>query len=126
MRTGRAGAMLVALPRNRTSDRRVALLRVAGLEIDALHQRVRRGTREVPITPVEHVILYTLAVRAGAVVSYRDLAEALGGTAPGVRNNTLARHVSSLRRKLRDDARRPRYIETVFGIGYRLLDAADP
>lgn len=125
MRTGRAGPRLVALPRNRISDRRVAALRVADLELDALHQSVRQGTREVPISPIEHVLLYTLAVRAGAVVSYGDLAEALGGTAPGVRNNTLARHVSSLRRKLRDDADRPRYIETVSGIGYRLLGAAE-
>ena len=59
----------------------------------------------------------------GVVVSYRDLADALGGTEHEVRNNTLARHISSLRRKLRDDAERPRYIETITNLGYRFVAA---
>ncbi len=97
--------MLVALRRNEIlPGRRVALLRVADLEIDALDQRIRQGARELRLSPGEH----------------REIADALGRTDPKVRNNTLARHLSSLRRKLRDDAHRPRYIETVLGVGYRL------
>jgi len=118
--------MLVALPRNRIGPkRRVALLRVADLEIDALHQRIRQGTREVRLSPGEHILLYTLAASAGAVVRYREIAEALGRTDPEIRNNTLARHLSSLRRKLRDDPERPRYIETVLGVGYRFVVAPE-
>jgi DNA-binding response OmpR family regulator len=115
---------LLALQRNRRpSDRRVAPLRVADLEIDALRRRIRQGTREVQLSPVEHVLLYTLAARAGGVVTYRELTDALGATDHEVRNNTLARHISSLRRKLRDDADRPRYVETLAGLGYRFLAA---
>ena len=115
--------MLVALPRNRIRrSRRVAPLRVADLELDALHRRVRQGEREVRLSPGEHILLYTLAARAGAVVSYREIADALGRTDPEIRTNTLARHLSSLRRKLRDDPVRPRYIETVSRIGYRFLE----
>lgn len=126
MRTASGVAMLVALPRNRLlPNRRVARLRVADLEIDALHQRIRQGTRDVRLSPGEHILLYTLAARAGAVVSYREIADALGRTDLEVRNNTLARHLTSLRRKLRDNARRPRYIETVLGIGYRFLAAPE-
>ena len=55
------------------------------------------------------------------MVSYREIADALGRDKPDFRNNTLARHLSSLRRKLRDDADHPRYIQTVVGVGYRLL-----
>ena len=73
------------------------------------------------LSPVEHVLLYTLAAVAGVVVTYRDLAVALGVTDHEVPNNTFARHISSLRRKLRDDAERPRYIETVPNIGYRFV-----
>jgi DNA-binding response OmpR family regulator len=121
MRTASACAMLIALPRNRNPTmRHVAPLRVGDLEIDALNLRVRQGTREIRLSPGEHLLLYTLAARAGAVVSYRDIADALGRTDPEFRNNALARHLSSLRRKLADDARRPRYIETIVGIGYRL------
>lgn len=122
MRTGATAAMLVALPRNRIlPGRRVAPLKVADLEIDALDRRVRQGTREVRLSPGEHILLYTLAARPDTVVSYREIADALGRTDPEVRKNTLARHISSLRRKLRDDARRPRYIELVHGIGYRFV-----
>jgi len=113
--------MLIALPRNRIPPkRRVAPLRVADLEIDALNLRVRQGTREIRLSPGEHLLLYTLAAQAGAVVSYREIADALGRTDPNFRNNTIARHLSSLRRKLADDAHRPRYIETIVSVGYRL------
>jgi DNA-binding response OmpR family regulator len=112
--------MLIAVPRNRISrEGRVALLRVADLEIDALRRRVRQGTRELRITPDEHILLYTLAARAGVLISYRELADALGSTDTAVRNNTVARHLSGLRQKLRDDPKQPRYIETVPGIGLR-------
>ena len=98
----------------------MAPLQVADLEIDALHRRIRQGAREVRLSPAEHTLLYTLAARAGAWVTYREIADALGRPDHESRRNSLARHVSSLRRRLRDDAERPRYIETLEGIGYRL------
>ena len=101
-------------------DSRVAPLHVADLEIDALQRRIRQGAREVRLSPDEHTLLYILAARAGRWVTYREIAEALGRPDPELRNNSLARHISSLRRRLRDDAQRPRYIETLEGIGYRL------
>ena len=114
--------MLIALPRNRISPSpRVAPIRVADLEIDALDPRVLQGTREIRLSPNEHILLYTLAARAGTVVTYRELTDALGSAGIAVRNNTLARHVSSLRKKLRDDPERPRYIETIRTIGFRFV-----
>jgi DNA-binding response OmpR family regulator len=122
MRSTLASSMLVALPRNRISPaRHVAPVRIADLEIDALHARIRQGTREVRLSPLEHILLYTLAARAGAVITYRELADALGRTDPTVYNNALARHLSTLRRKLQDDAQQPRYIETVSGVGFRFV-----
>ncbi len=116
--------MLIALPRNRIPpSRSVALLRVADLEIDALDARVLQGTREIRLSPSEHILLYTLAARAGAVVSYRELTDALGSAGLAVRNNSLSRHLSSLRRKLEDDPERPRYIETVRTLGFRFVAA---
>jgi DNA-binding response OmpR family regulator len=122
MRTPAAVLKMIALPRKRRpANRRVAPVRVADLEIDALHRRVRQGTRELRLSPDEHVLLYTLAARPGVVISYREIADALGRTDRELRTNTLARHLSSLRRKLRDDAHHPRYIETVLGVGYRFV-----
>lgn len=94
--------------------------------MDALNPLVRQGTREIRLSQGEHILLYTVSAKAGDVVSYRALADALGRTESEVRNNTLARHLSSLRRKLGDDAHRPRYIETVLGVGYRLVSALKP
>jgi DNA-binding response OmpR family regulator len=99
----------------------VAALKVADLEIDALRRRIRQGSRDVRLSPVEHILLYTLAAGIGVVISYRELTDALGGDERVVRNNRLARHISSLRRKLRDDAERPRYIETITNLGYRFV-----
>lgn len=89
-----------------------------------MHRRIHQGRRAVRLTPGEHTLLYTLAARPGAWVTYREIAEALGRADLELRNNALARHVHSLRRRLRDDARRPRYIETLVGIGYRFLSGA--
>lgn len=126
MRIGMAPVMLVALPRNRISENRaVARLTLGDLEIDALNRQVRQGSREIRLSPGQHVLLYTLAARAGEVVSYREIADALGQTNLEIRNNTLARHLSALRRKLRDDPARPHYIETVSRIGYRFLVAPE-
>jgi len=55
------------------------------------------------------------------VVSFRDPAEALGRSSFPIRSNTLARHITGLRRKLRDDYQRPHNIETITGIGYRFV-----
>jgi DNA-binding response OmpR family regulator len=98
----------------------VAPLQVADLEIDALKRRIRQGSREVRLSPAEHILLYTLAAKAGAWVTYHEIADALGQPDHEYRHNSLARHISSLRRRLRDDVQRPRYIETLEGVGYRL------
>lgn len=112
---------LVALARNRNAPaRRVAPLRVADLEIDALDQRISQGTRAVRLSPSEHMLLYTLAAARGTVVPYHRLADALG-IGPQIRTNTVARHVTTLRRKLGDPAEHPRYIETIPGMGYRFI-----
>lgn len=110
---------MVALFRNRREmQHRVAPLTVADLEVDALRRRIRLGSREVRLSPDEHILLYTLVASAGVAVTYRQLAVALGRTDTVIRTNTIARHVSSLRQKLKDDAAHPHYIETVKGIGY--------
>ena len=72
------------------------------------------------LAPDEHAPVH--ACREGGFRSHVSrAAAALGRTTLQVRNNTVARHLSGLRQKLRDDTLCPRYIETVAGIGYRML-----
>lgn len=105
---------------------RVGPLRVADLEVDALSRRIRQGTNEVRLSPDEHLLLYTLVARAGNVITHFEIAGALGKADPMIPNNMIARHVSSLRRKLGDDAKHPHYIETVAGVGYRICVLPHP
>lgn len=123
MRVARIVPMLIALPRNRIlATSRVAPLHVADLQIDALDPRVTQRQHEVRLTPSEHALLYTLAARRGTVVTHAELAEALAAVS-GVKINTIARHMTTLRGKLGDDFRDPRYIETIPGSGYRFKGA---
>lgn len=115
--------MLVAVRRNRIPPGTpVAPLQVADLEIDALGRRITQRGREVRLSPSEHLLLYMLAAKSGTVMSHAQLADALG-TASKVRANTIARHMATLRQKLGDDFEKPRYIETVPGVGYRFIGA---
>jgi DNA-binding response OmpR family regulator len=124
MRTGAAQSMLVALQRKLTlANRHVAPLTVADLEIDALDQRIRQGGTSYGYRRRSTSSCTPSPRGTGVVVSYRELANVLGRTDPQPRSNTVARHLSSLRRKLQDNAQRPRYVETVSRVGYRFVAA---
>ena len=97
----------------------VPRVRVGDLEIDVLNRRVYAGTSELHLTSLEQALLYLLAANAGTVLTREKILDALWGTDFVVESNVVDRHVRSLRAKLQNDWRRPRYIETVPGAGYR-------
>lgn len=104
----------------------VPKLRIGELEIDVLNRRVRAGTSELHLTSLEQALLYLLAAQAGTVVSREQILDALWGTDFVTESNVVDRHVRALRAKLQDDWRRPRYIQTVAGQGYRFVAEGDP
>lgn len=97
----------------------VPRVRIGDLEIDVLNRRVYAGTTELHLTSLEQALLYLLAANAGTVLTREKILDALWGTDFVVESNVVDRHVRSLRAKLQNDWRRPRYIETVPGTGYR-------
>lgn len=97
----------------------VPRVRVGDLEIDVLNRRVHAGTSELHLTSLEQALLYLLAANAGTVLTREKILDALWGTDFVVESNVVDRHVRSLRAKLQNDWRKPRYIETVPGAGYR-------
>jgi DNA-binding response OmpR family regulator len=108
----------------RTAPAGIALrpvLRLGDLEIDLLHRRVRVAGATLPLTPGEQSLLYLLAANAGRVLPREEILAYLWGADAATGSNVVARHVRNLRIKLRDDWRRPRYIATVPGRGYRFL-----
>ncbi len=95
------------------------VLRVADLEIDLDAHHVTRHGQAIPLTPSEFRLLSTLAAQPGRVFTRAQLLEAIQGSAYAGYERTIDAHIKNLRAKLEPDPKHPRYIETVFGIGYR-------
>jgi DNA-binding winged helix-turn-helix (wHTH) protein/predicted ATPase len=83
-------------------------------------QGLRRGAREVHLTPKALAVLCTLAGRAGQVVSKEDLFRAVWPDT-AVSDSALASCIKELRQALGDDAQRPRFLETVHRRGFRFI-----
>ena len=94
--------------------------RVFDLEIDLEAHSVKRSGEINELTPTEFDILWTLAEYPGKVYSRLQLLEASQGNAYEGYERTIDAHIKNLRAKLEPDPKNPRYIETVFGVGYRI------
>lgn len=116
-------ARIRAVLRRAAPDVVAGQLRVGDLFIDAEQRRVTLGTREVELTGLEFDLLLALARRAGRVVS-RDAMMELAGRSESVGERTVDVHVAKLRAKLGDDAKAPKLLRTVRGVGYLLVKEA--
>ena len=97
------------------------VLRLGEIEIDILHRSVRAGTSELHLSGLEQSLLYLFAANSGKLVSRDQILDALWGIDYVAESNVVDRHVRNLRVKLQNDWRKPRFIETVPGKGYRFL-----
>lgn len=100
---------------------REPLLQWGDLKLDPAACIVWQGKRRLELTRKEFGVLDYLMRHPGEVVSQEVLLEHVWDVNADPFTNTVRVHVSSLRRKLGDDAEAPRYIETVVGQGYRLI-----
>jgi len=97
------------------------VIKVAGLEIDLLEQRVRAGASDVRLTSLELALLYLLASNPGQTLARDDILDAVWGADYVAESNVVDRHIRNLRKKLRENGRHPRFIGTVPRKGYRFL-----
>lgn len=95
------------------------VLRYADLEVNLEAHSVTRQNHPVELTPTEFNLLATLIAQPGRAFSRSQLLEATQGIAYEGYERTIDAHIKNLRAKLETDPRQPRYIETVFGVGYR-------
>jgi len=100
-----------------------ALLRVGDLTLARESRLVTAGGNAVELTPSEFDLLATLMLSPGRVFSRLELLDKLQGDAYEGYERTIDVHIRNLRTKIEPDPRNPRYVLTVYGIGYRL--AAD-
>ena len=94
---------------------------IRGLQISkATHTCVLFG-QEVALTPLEFSILWYLCSHQGKVVSSEELFEAVWGEKFMDSNNTVMSHIARLREKLHENSKKPKFIKTVWGVGYTIV-----
>ena len=107
------------LRRVQKSAPQAGVLRVAGVTLDQDSRLVHVADRPVNLTPSEFDLLAIFMTTPGRAFSRAELLDRLQGTTFEGVERTIDVHVRNLRTKIEPDPGQPRYIETVFGIGYR-------
>lgn len=107
------------LRRSATTIRPGQPLHVVDLIIDQEAHTLTRAGKTIELTPTEFTLLVTLASQPGRVFSRLQLLEAAQGVAYEGYERTIDAHIKNLRAKIEPDSRKPKYIQTVFGVGYR-------
>ena len=108
----------------KTAPAGASLLRVGELTLDRDSRLVTSNSATVDLTPSEFDLLATFMSQPGRVFSRLELLDRLQGDAYEGYERTIDVHIRNLRTKIEPDPRSPRYVLTVYGIGYRL--AAEP
>lgn len=98
------------------------LLRAGDLMLDQAGHRVTVESEGVSLTPTEFELLATLMRSPGRAFSRWELLDRLQGEAVEGTERTIDVHIRNLRTKIEADPGTPRYIETVYGVGYRFAD----
>jgi DNA-binding response OmpR family regulator len=92
---------------------------IADLQIDLDSHVIIKSGKVIQLTPTEFDLLVTLAGQPGRVFNRQQLLEASQGVAYEGYERSIDVHIKNLRAKLEPDPKKPVYIETVFGLGYR-------
>jgi DNA-binding response OmpR family regulator len=95
------------------------VLRAADIVLDRAGRTVQVAGRAVDLTPSEFAILATLMAAPGQVFSRLDLLDRVSGEAYEGYERTIDVHIRNLRTKIESDPKNPKYIDTVYGMGYR-------
>ncbi|MFN4215379.1 response regulator transcription factor [Exiguobacterium sp.] len=98
------------------------VLTFPGLHIDLSRHFVKVGEREVDLLPKEFQLLVCLAEHAGQVFSKEQLLDCVWGYTYCGDGNTVTVHIRRLREKVEEDSSNPKWIKTVWGVGYKFED----
>ena len=115
-------ARVRAVLRRTQASQHSAQVRVGDVDIDEARMRVTVAGRNVELTATEFQLLLAMARQPGRVFTRSQLLDAIRGEAFEAYERAIDAHVKNIRRKIEPDPRAPRYIETVFGVGYRFAE----
>lgn len=96
------------------------IIDIDGLMIDRNKHECRLYDKMIELTPIEFDILLYLANKRGVVVSSEELFESVWKEKYFDSNNTVMVHIRRIREKLNEDTKNPRFIKTVWGVGYKM------
>jgi len=96
------------------------VLHIGDLIVDSQMRLVQRGDKTIALTPLEFELLKTMAESPGRVYSRMQLLDSIQGDSYEGYERTIDSHIKNLRKKIEPDPSRPRYLVTVYGVGYRL------
>jgi DNA-binding response OmpR family regulator len=99
------------------------VLRVLDLTLDLPRQRLTVGDRAIELTATEFQLLAAMARQPGRIFTRAQLLDALHGVAFESYERAIDTHIKNLRHKIEPDPHEPRYLLTVYGVGYRLADS---
>lgn len=93
---------------------------IKGLLINKENHKCILYEKEIALTPIEFSVLWYLCEHQGKVISSEELFEAVWGEKFIDNNNTVMAHIGRLREKLLEPAKNPKFIKTVWGVGYTI------
>jgi len=99
------------------------VLHLGELHLDTARRMLAAGQRQVELTPSEFEILRVMLSSPGRVFSRAQLLEAAQGVTYEGYERTIDTHIKNLRQKIEEHPRRPRYLLTVHGVGYKICEA---
>jgi len=100
------------------------VIRVGDVTLDIPRMRVTVGGEEIELTATEFQLLQALAGQPGRIFTRSQLLDAVHGVAIESYERAIDAHIKNIRRKLEPVPHEPRYIQTVYGVGYRFSDEA--
>jgi DNA-binding response OmpR family regulator len=104
----------------------IPTIKIRELELDLFNQRIRAGSARPRLTAMEQALLYLLASNPGRILTRQQILDSVWGHDYNAESNVVDRHMRNLRVKLKDSWRKPRFIETIPGRGYRFVPGSEP
>jgi two-component system alkaline phosphatase synthesis response regulator PhoP len=98
------------------------VIRAADVTLDLPRMQARVGRRPIDLTPTEFELLAMMMRQPGRVFTRGQLLDAVRGEQAEAFDRAVDAHVKNLRRKIERDPHEPRYVLTVYGVGYKFAD----
>ena len=112
------------LRRSELAQEEREVIRVGDVTLDLPRMQVTVGDKEIELTATEFQLLQALASQPGRIFTRSQLLNAVHGIAIESYERAIDAHIKNIRRKLEPVPHEPRYIQTVYGVGYRFSDEA--